>query len=485
MKVEAIRHHRRRITMVCSVLVVCVAALAVGVGSAAAADSVPASFAPLAEKVGRSVVNVSAVKVVEGMKGGMFRQGPFGGNDPLEEFFRRFFEDRPPQKFKQKSLGSGFIIDKKGFILTNNHVVENTKEIQVTLSNEKSYDAEIVGRDPKTDLALIRIESSDTLTPLSLGDSDELRVGDWVVAVGSPFGLGNTVTAGIVSAKYRRIGAGAYDDFIQTDASINPGNSGGPLLDTEGKVVGINTAIFSRGGGSIGIGFAVPVNMAKDLIPQLKKGEVIRGWLGVMIQEVTPELAEKLGLESEEGALVADVTDGGPADEAGLRRGDVIVAYDGRKIEEMQDLPLRVASTSPGTETTVTLVRDGKEKRIEVKIGTMKEEETAAAPGPGPGRADLSLLGMEAREITPELARRHDLPVEQGVVITEVQPNAPAANAGLRPGDVILEVEQKPVEDMRDLETRFGEAEPGETILLLVNRQGSTLYITLRLPERD
>ncbi|MCF8062281.1 MAG: DegQ family serine endoprotease [Deltaproteobacteria bacterium] len=466
-----------------SILVFCVVAI-LGVALSAAAEA-PSSFAPLVEKVGPSVVNISAVKVVEGMQGRTLPRSPFGENDPFEEFFRRFFEDQPPRKFKQRSLGSGFIIDREGFILTNNHVVANTEEIKVTLSNEAEYPAEIVGRDSKTDLALIRIEPDESLNPLPLGDSDTLKVGDWVVAIGSPFGLGNTVTAGIISAKYRRLGQGAYDDFIQTDASINPGNSGGPLLDTSGKVVGINTAIFSRSGGSIGIGFAVPVNMARDLIPQLKEGKVIRGWLGVMIQEVTPELAEKLDLGTEQGALVADVTEGGPADEAGLRRGDVITAFNEEKVEKMNDLPLMVASTPPGTEAVVALVRGGKEMKVEVEIGTLEEETGgAAAPAPGPAMTDLGRLGMEVGRITPELARRHGLSVERGVAVTRIQPDSPAAEAGLRPGDVILEMEREPIEDPADLKGRFDDLDPGDTALLLVDRKGNTLFLTLRIPGR-
>ena len=453
-----------------------------GMGATVYGKAAPSSFAPLADKVGPSVVNISAVKVVKGMQGRALRRSPFGENDPFEEFFRRFFENQPPRKFKQRSLGSGFIIEKEGFILTNNHVVANTEEIKVTLSNDSEYPAEIVGRDSKTDLALIRIEPDEPLTPLPLGDSDALRVGDWVVAIGSPFGLGNTVTAGIVSAKYRRLGQGAYDDFIQTDASINPGNSGGPLLDTAGKVVGINTAIFSRGGGSIGIGFAVPVNMAKELIPQLKKGKVIRGWLGVMIQDVTPELAEKLDLGTNQGALVADVTEDGPADEAGLRRGDVITAFNGEKVEKMNDLPLMVASTPPGTEAEVTLIRDGKERTVEVEIGTLEEETGAGTRPEEPSRTDLDRLGMELRAVTPELARQLDLAVERGVAVTRVQPDSPAMEAGLRPGDVIVEMEREPVEDLAGLKDRFEDLDPGETALLLVNRKGNTLFLTLEMP---
>jgi serine protease Do len=273
----------------------------------AAGPGIPGSFADLAKKASPSVVNISTVKVLKG-RGPM--PMPFGQGDPFRDFFERFFHDQIPKDFRQQSLGTGFIIDKEGYILTNNHVVEMADEIKVKFSDGKEYEAKAIGRDPKTDLALIKIESDESLKTLPLGDSEKLEVGDWVVAIGNPFGLGNTVTAGIVSAKYRQIGAGSYDNFIQTDASINPGNSGGPLLDTNGAVVGINTAIFSQSGGNIGIGFAIPVNMAKELLPQLKKGKVVRGWLGVMIQKITPELKEKLNLKDEKGALVADVTKG-------------------------------------------------------------------------------------------------------------------------------------------------------------------------------
>ena len=267
-------------------------------GGLAAAAAAPGSFSDLAKKASPSVVNISTVKVVK--SGGRQQMPmPFGPNDPFKDFFERFFRDMVPKDFKQQALGSGFIIDKEGYIVTNNHVVEKSDEIKVKFSDGKEFTAKIVGKDPKTDLALIKIDADRTLVPLSMGDSDKLDVGDWVVAIGNPFGLGNTVTAGIVSAKYRHIGAGAYDNFIQTDASINPGNSGGPLLNTAGEVVGVNTAIYSQSGGSVGIGFAIPINMAKDLIPQLKQGKVVRGWLGVMIQKVTPELRAKL--ESEGG----------------------------------------------------------------------------------------------------------------------------------------------------------------------------------------
>jgi serine protease Do len=331
------------------------------------------SFSQLAKMASPAVVNIGAVRV-SGKKDLRPFGDLFGKDNPLNQFFKRFFGDQKDRDFKQESLGSGFIIDKGGYILTNNHVVEKSEEIHVTLSDGKKFEAKIVGRDPKTDIALIRIEAGTPLTPLRLGDSDQEEVGDWVLAIGSPFGLGNTVTAGIVSAKYRKIGTGPYDDFIQTDASINPGNSGGPLLNTKGEVIGINTAIFSQSGGSIGIGFAIPINMAKDLLPQLKKGEVIRGWLGVRIQGVTSDLAEKFGLAEAKGALVSEVSEGGPADKAGIVRGDVIIAFDGKEVKTMADLPYIVSTTPVGKTVKVEIIRKGENKTLKVKVGEMERQ---------------------------------------------------------------------------------------------------------------
>jgi serine protease Do len=331
------------------------------------------SFSQLAKMASPSVVNISAVRV-SGKKDPLPFGDLFGEDNPLNEFFKRFFGDQMPREFKQSSLGSGFIIDTGGFILTNNHVVEKADEIQVTLSDGKRFEAKVVGRDPKTDIALILIKAGTPLTPLPLGDSDQTEVGEWVLAIGSPFGLGNTVTAGIVSAKYRKIGAGPYDNFIQTDASINPGNSGGPLLNSLGEVIGINTAIFSQSGGSIGIGFAIPINMAKELLPQLKKGEVVRGWLGVSIQGVTPDLADKLGLAEAKGALVSEVTEGGPADKAGIVQGDVIISFGGKEIKKMADLPYMVGATPVGQTVKVEIIRKGKNKVLKVKVGEMEKQ---------------------------------------------------------------------------------------------------------------
>jgi serine protease Do len=425
------------------------------------------------------VVNISTVKVIKG-GGEVFRffGEPFGQDDTFRDFFEKFFKDQVPRDYRQSSLGTGFIIDKDGYILTNNHVVERTDEIKVRLANKKEYDAEIVGRDPKTDLALIRIDTKAPLTPLTLGDSDKLEVGEWVVAIGNPFGLDHTVTAGIVSAKYRQLGAGSYDNFIQTDASINPGNSGGPLLNTKGEVVGINSAIFSRSGGSVGIGFAIPINMAKDLLPQLKKGKIDRGWLGVMIQKITPELKDKLQLMDEKGALIADVTPSGPAEEAGLKRGDVIVSFDGKPVEKMNDLPYMVASTPIEKVVEVDVVRRGKKKTFSVKIGRMPDEaESPQAP------EKTSDLGMTVEEITPQLAREYGLSDETGVVVVSVEANSSAGEAGIRAGDVILEIEQKPIGDMDAYRRALRALKKDDTALFLIKRGGNTLYLTMKIWE--
>lgn len=440
-----------------------------------ALGTIPESFAGLAKKASPSVVNISAVKIVKG-RGQM--PIPFGPNDPFRDFFERFFKDQMPRDFKQQSLGSGFIIDKDGFILTNNHVVEKADEIKVKLADEREFPAKIIGRDAKTDLALIKIETEQSLSPLSLGDSDGLEVGDWVVAIGNPFGLGQTVTAGIVSAKYRHIGTGAYDNFIQTDASINPGNSGGPLLNRAGEVVGINSAIYSQSGGSIGIGFAIPVNMARDLLPQLKKGKVTRGWLGVVVQKITPELREKLNLKDERGALVADVTPGSPAEKAGIKRGDVIVAFDGKEIKDTNDLPYAVASTPVGKSANVEVIRKGQKKSLQVKIGEMKEQREAQdSDKPRP------TLGMTVEEITPELAKTFGLAESSGLVIVQVPENSPASEAGLMQGDVLLEIDQAPVKDLGSFQKKTEGYQKGDMVLLLIKRQSATLYTTLKISE--
>jgi len=443
--------------------------------TAPGAREVPSSFSNLAKQASPSVVNISTVKMIKGR--GQFPM-PFGPNDPFRDFFERYFRDQMPRDHRQQSLGTGFIIDKEGYILTNNHVVEKADEINVKLSDDKEFSAKVIARDPKTDIALIKIDADRPFSPLTLGDSDKLEVGEWVVAIGNPFGLGNTVTAGIVSAKYRYIGAGSYDNFIQTDASINPGNSGGPLLNTAGEVIGINTAIYSQSGGSIGIGFAIPINMVKDLLPQLKKGKVVRGWLGVMIQKVTPELKNKLDLKDDKGALVADVSSGGPADKAGIQRGDVITTFDGKEVKDSTDLPYIVASTPVGKNVPVEVIRKGQKRSFQVKIGELKEEKEAAV------LAEVKpKLGMTVEEITPEVAKNYRLSETRGLVVVDVESNSPADDAGLREGDIILEVDQKQVVDLGGFNRRIESYKPGDTILLLVKRPSATVYLTLKAPK--
>lgn len=435
-------------------------------------------FTPLVERVSPEVVNISTTTEVPARRG---IRPPFGPEDPFREFwepFERFFGPLPP--FRQRSLGSGFVIGEDGLILTNNHVIEDASKIVVTLEDEKKYDAEVVGRDDKTDIALIRINPGRKLRVVELGDSDALKVGEWVIAIGNPFGLSHTVTAGIVSAKGRYLQQGNYDDFIQTDAAINPGNSGGPLINMRGEVVGINTAIFSRTGGNIGIGFAIPINLARELIPQLReKGRVIRGWLGVKIQKVTPEIAEHFGMEKPEGALVAEVIPGTPAEDAGLQVGDVIVEFDGQKVRESNDLPRIVARTRPGKKVRVKVLREKRLKTIEVEVGELKEEETVVA-----GReADY---GLRVQTLTPQIAESLDLqPGTKGVIITAVEPGSSADDAGLRRGDVILEVNRKPVENESEFWRELRKAGKEQSVLLLVRRADGTLFLAMRPPKKQ
>jgi serine protease Do len=447
-------------------------------------------FAALSEHISPSVVNISSTQEVKSRNpfgpGGPGGGGPGGGgmgeDDPFQEFygpFERFF-GQPRRPFKAKSLGSGFVIDStRGFILTNNHVVENADEIVVKLSNGKEFKAKVVGRDAKTDIALIEIKGdAKDLPAVKLGDSNSLRVGEWVVAIGNPFGLENTVTVGIVSAMGRHINQGPYDNFIQTDAAINPGNSGGPLLNTKGEVVGINTAIFSRGGGNIGIGFAIPIDLAKEIVPQLKdKGRVTRGWLGVMIQKVTPDIAESLGLEESKGALVADVVKDGPAEAAGLKQGDVIVEFDGKPVTDSAELPLLVARTPVGKSVSLVIIRDKKRENVSVTISELKEEEELAQ-GPGGTSEDL---GLAVQTLTPELAENLGLErALKGVVVTQVDPSGPGGEAGLRRGDVILEVNRTPVKDAAAYTKALRGAGKGKSILFLVRRGDNTIFLAIK-----
>jgi serine protease Do len=422
-----------------------------------------------------SVVNISTTTVVKGIDmpgrfGNMFR-GFFGS----DEFLDKFLRDEPTREFKQKSLGSGVIIDKEGYILTNNHVVERASSIKVKLSDGKEYDAKVIGKDAKTDIALIKVNARISLPVAQLGDSDRLDVGDWVIAIGNPYGLDHTVTAGIVSAKGRVIGQGPYDDFIQTDASINPGNSGGPLFNLRGEVVGINTAIIS---GGQGIGFAIPINMAKAILPQLKsKGKIVRGWLGVVIQKVTPELAKGFGLKESEGALVSDVMDGSPAADADIKRGDVIVSFDGKPIKEMDQLPRLVAATEVGKKVMVGLIRDGKAIQVQATVAEGREE-TREASNAAP-EVDKN-FGLVVQNITAEIAHHLQLKDTRGVIVTDIQQGSPADEADVRAGDIIKEINRKPVRNVEDFKEIVGRARPRDGVVMLVKRDNMTFYAVIR-----
>jgi len=439
----------------------------------------PASFADLADKVKGSVVNISTTQVVEGNP-----LMPFlGPNSPFGNFLgpnlpKEFFGNNPHGKMKTHALGSGFVISQEGLILTNNHVVEKATEIKIKLENGKEYDAKLVGRDPKTDLALIQVSpDKDFPAPAVLGDSDALRVGDWVMAVGNPFGLGHTVTTGIISAKSRILGAGPYDDFLQTDAAINPGNSGGPLFNMQGQVIGINTAIIAQGQG---IGFAIPINMATELLPQLKTGKVVRGWLGVMIQDITPELAKSFGLKSAKGVLVSDVVKDGPAEKGGLLRGDVILRFEAKEIENAHTLSQLVAATAPNTPVKIDLLRNGKEETISLKLGTMAEEGQKVI-----SQQKESDWGMMIQELTPQLAQQLGLePGTTGVVISDISESSPAAEAGLRSGDLITEVNRTAVKSLNDYQQALKKVKNGENILLLVKRGSGAFYAVLTPPSK-
>jgi len=428
------------------------------------------TFSKLSEKLRPAVVNISTTMVVKqpALRG---RPSPFGEQDPFRDYWEKFFGGQLPQEFETKSLGSGVIINREGYILTNNHVVENAKEITVTLYSEKDYPAEVIGRDKKTDLALIKIDAKEDLAVAPLGDSDRLKVGEWVLAIGNPFGLSETVTAGIVSAKGRVIGAGPYDDFIQTDASINPGNSGGPLFNFLGEAVGINTAIVAAGQG---IGFAIPINMAKEVIPQLKeKGRVTRGWLGVTVQRITSQLAKSFGLKEERGALVSQVFKGSPAEKAGIKSGDVILEFDGKKVKEFGELSRIVASTPLGKTIPIKIFREGKMLTLQATVAEL-EERAEAAEVPV-----QKTLGITVQNLTPEIARALGLEDTTGVVVARVEKGSPADVAGINRGDVMQEVNHQLVEDVDDFYRAMDRAKGQESILLLVRRGEASLYIAV------
>ena len=454
-----------------------------------AVQTAPDSFADLASELGPSVVNVNVTRMTEGVTWNApewFEHGPF------EHFYRRFFEGEPrqhrgrhhrpghapgrrPGHFRQHGNGSGVIIDAEGHILTNNHVVERAEDVRVTLTDGREYEARVVGRDPKTDLAVLKVDVTEPLPVATLGSSDSLRVGDWVMAIGNPFGLSHTVTAGIVSGKGRIIGAGPYDDFIQTDASINPGNSGGPLFNMRGEVVGINTAMVPHGRS---IGFAIPIDTAKPLIPQMvATGGVTRGYLGVSIQSISPDLAQALELDGTQGALVGEVMPDSPAARAGLQTGDVIKAFDGKLVATSQDLPGMVADTPVDQDVTVTVQRQGESLDLAVTVGKMHAETAQATDKPETGRGRL---GLHLRDRQAESRGDGDPVPPGGVLVTGVQPGSPAAASGIRGGDVILQVDQKPVDSIADVKQVLSETDEASPLVLLVKRGAGSFYVVVK-----
>jgi serine protease Do len=484
-----------------AIAVLAALAIAVPLSAAPAAARGPEGIADVAESVIDAVVNVSTSQTVESKVGPMPQLPP---GSPFEEFFDEFFKNRRGQgggegpdrehtPRRVNSLGSGFIIDPAGVVVTNNHVIADADEINVILNDGTKLKAEIVGRDQKTDLALLKVKPDKPLKAVSFGDSDKLRLGEWVIAIGNPFSLGGTVTAGIVSARNRDIQSGPYDNYIQTDAAINRGNSGGPLFNLNGEVIGINTAIISPSGGSIGIGFAVPSKTAMPVIDQLRQfGETRRGWLGVRIQQVTDEIADSLGLKPARGALVAGIDDKGPAKPAGIEPGDVIVNFDGHDIKEMRDLPRVVADTPVGKEVPVVVIRKGQEQTKTVKLGRLEDGEKQAAltKGEQPGAAEeksvvKKALGLNLADMSNDLRKRYKIKDSvKGVVITGVDDNSPASDKRIAPGEVIVEIAQEAVASAQDVQSRIEQLKKEgrkSALLLIANAEGELRFIAMPL----
>lgn len=462
----------------------------------------PLSFADLAEELTPAVVNISSTQKAEAPSNDNMQELPqFPPGSPFEDFFKDFMGKQqmmPQNNLPTTSLGSGFIIDaEKGLVVTNNHVVKDADEVRVTLSDNTILDADIIGTDDKTDLALLKVKNPKKrqLTAVKFGDSDTMRVGDWVLAIGNPFGLGGTVTQGIISARKRDISAGPYDDFLQTDASINRGNSGGPMFNLKGEVIGINTAIFSPTGGSVGIGFAVPSALAKPVIDQIGEyGHTRRGWLGVKIQTVTDEIAESLSLDTANGALVASVTPGGPAEKADIKAGDVITEFNGQRLDKMRQLPRIVAETPIGKKVDVEIIRNGKTITSHVVVGELEKAEKDGLVEKASAEQDdtatkglaLSEVGISISNITPAMQEMYNLPADiKGVIVTKVDPTSDALQKGLLVGDVILEVNQKAVENTASVKKIIGElvTDKKQSVLMLVDNkgQGDVRFVAVKL----
>lgn len=465
-----------------------------GFPQAASARAMPESFADLVEEVSPAVVQIAAKRDPLSMPAEpgsapeipeQFREGPF------KDFFERFFRDRggaplpqQPGPRQRAAAGSGFLIDPDGYVVTNNHVISDASAIEVTLKDGRTFDAELLGADNKTDLAVLKITTDEALPFVVWGDSDRTRVGDWVLAVGNPFGLGGTVTAGIVSARGRDIGSGPYDDFIQVDAPINRGNSGGPLFDSTGRVIGVNTAIFSPTGGNVGIGFAIPADLAQEIVIQLRdSGVVERGWLGVSIQQVTPDVAESLGLDQAKGALVASVTDGSPAAEAGVKQGDVILSFAGDEIATVRDLTRAVAATPKGARETVQVWRSDDTQSLKVTIGEAPAEMAAVARRTDQG-VELASVGLTLAALDENTRERFGLAEDaKGVLITRVAPGSSAMEYGLRAGDLIISVNQTDVEDPAAVRQAIAQAATRDraAALFLIERAGERRFVALKM----
>jgi len=441
------------------------------------AKAMPNSFADLAAEQADAVVNISTTQMVKGQRG-MPPGFGFPPGSPFDQFFHDFSQQMPPQE--RHALGTGFIISPDGYVVTNNHVVEGATEVVVKLTDGKEYKAKVIGTDAKLDVGLLKIKAKG-LHPVHLGDSDRLRVGDWVVAIGNPFGLEQTVTAGIVSAKGRVIGAGPYDSFIQTDAAINPGNSGGPLFNVKGEVVGINTAIYSRSGGNNGIGFAIPINMAQSVFNELREtGHVTRARLGVYIGDVDKATMEALGLKNKHGALVRQVENGSAADKAGIKAGDVITSVDGHVIKKVNELPLLIASHRPGDSVKLTLIRNG--KSITKRVTVEKMPETASA-GNKMHKSRVR-LGLALNDLDAETAKALESRVKHGVVVKQVQKGSPASAAGIERGDVIFQLNRQKVADVKQFQKMLADMGDQEVLQLLLDRHGSTVFVVMRLPRQ-
>jgi serine protease Do len=443
------------------------------------------AFSDVAKEVSPAVVFIQIEKTVQQPDVQFF--SPFGQSSPFgDEFFGHFFGMPGPQNPQQLhqspkqrivGQGSGFIISKDGYILTNNHVVGDADKVMVKLLDGREFTAKTVGADPHSDVAVIKIDAVN-LPVLELGDSDVIEVGEWVVAIGNPFGLSHTLTVGVVSAKGRSsIGIADYENFIQTDAAINPGNSGGPLVDLEGKVVGMNTAIFSQSGGYMGIGFAIPINMAKSIKDQLiQTGSVVRGYLGIIIQNLTPELAKSFGMNDQKGILVAQVSEDSPAEKAGIKQGDVISEFDGKPVEQVGPFRNEVALKIPGSNMNITILRNGERKVLSVTMGKLPDKEASITGRPH----NLEKLGMTVQNLTPELARQFGLEGKKGVVVTNVAPDSLAAVANIKPGGIILEVNRKPVENMEEFKKAIAEVPDNSAVLLLVQEGEYARYVALK-----